>query len=226
MKIYYTLASIILMSLMTSAQNYEFGLVHLNNYDFKIVAIPDFTSSGSTDVSDVGFALVLPAGSADIINQSSMLSGRTWNVSQFDAAFLSGLGLGDGTKDVFQFNMPPGQSIVSHTSGEQIDLISFQVSNSPTEGELTFLLNSDPIAIGSGGVLDSFYNSDIDGPGTGAGTIDYFSGVMNGLDSFLFSTLSIEAFEEASFYIEVYPNPVKDKLFIRSNISIDAVLLF
>lgn len=226
MKKYYTLICIILMSLMSSAQNYELALVHLNDYDFKIVAIPGFTSSGNTDVSDVGFTLVLPTGASDIINQSSMLPGRTWSVSQFDATFLTSLGLGDGTKDVFQFNMPPGQSILSHTSGEHIDLISFQVSNTPTEGEITFLLNSDPIAIGAGGVLDSFYNSDIDGPGTGAGTTDYFSGIASGLDSFMFSTLSNEVFEVESFYIDVYPNPVKDKLFIRSNTNIDTVILF
>ena len=65
MKKLYTTFILVLTTLLCTAQGYQFGIVHINNYDFKIVAIPDFTSAGNTDISDVGFTLILPAGMAD-----------------------------------------------------------------------------------------------------------------------------------------------------------------
>ena len=233
MKNLYTLVCFSLISIIGFAQNYELGLIHLSGYDFKVVAIPDFDSSDfapgpnfNTDVSDVGFAMVLPAGTTDIINSASLISARTWAVTEYDAAFLTGQGLGDGTKDTFQFNMPPGQSVFPHTAGQLIDLVSFQVSNMPTSDSMYFLLNSDPIAAGAGGVLDSFYNADIDGPGAGAGTISYFSGIAAGLDSFLFSTLSINEFDELENNISIFPNPTHEFINISSALQLDKVELF
>ncbi|NNL80898.1 MAG: T9SS type A sorting domain-containing protein [Flavobacteriaceae bacterium] len=205
-----------------SSQNYDFGIIHLGSYDFKIVAIPDFDSSGNTDVSDVGFALMLPAGMSDVVSQVSLLAGRTWNVTEFDAAFLTGQGLGDGNLDSFQFNMPPGQSLVGHTSGQQIDLVSFQVSNMPSTGNMFLLLNSDPTAMGAGGALDSFYNANIDN----TSTIDYFNAPAPGLDSFNFDTLSIEPVEQMVYDITIDPNPTSGKLFIRTDLDIQSVELY
>ena len=81
----------VLISLTTLGQSYELGLVHNSGYNFKIVAIPDFTSSGDTDISDVGFTLMLPAGVADTTNPVTSLAVRTWNISQFDVSFLTSL---------------------------------------------------------------------------------------------------------------------------------------
>ena len=221
MKTLYTLIFVILIG-PCWAQNYDLGLIHLGGYDFKIVAIPDFDSSGNTDVSDVGFTLMLPAGTFDVVNAGSLLTGRTWSVAEFDAAFLSGLSLGDGTRDAFQFNMPPGQSLIAHTSGQQIDLVSFQVSNMPSSGQMSFLLNSDPIAVGAGGVLDSFYNSNIDN----SSSQDYFNSPAPGLDSFNFDTLSIEELNEIFREISVYPNPTSGILTIETNAALDSIELF
>ena len=199
---------------------YYFGIVHHSNYDFKIVAIPVLDDT-DTDISDIGFTLMLPAGIADIVNESGLLGGRVWTVQQFDAAFLTGQGLGDGTRDAFQFNLPAGQTIVSHTAGQQIDLVSFQVSNSPVTGVMSFLLNSDPIATGAGGVLDSFYNSNINA----STTIDYFSGFAAGMELFMFSTLSIDDFELLNG-LSVYPNPTSNYINIESNLELNKVSLY
>jgi hypothetical protein len=222
MKNYYLLFIITLSGLLVKAQGYELGIVHISQYDFKVVAIPDFTSSGNTDISDIGFTMVLPSGNTDVINQMGLLTARTWSVQEFDAAFLTGQGLGDGTKDVFQFNLPPGQSLVSHTAGQQIDLVSFTIDNMPTTGEMYFLLNSDPIATGAGGVLDSFYNSNIDA----TTTQDYFSGLAAGMDNFMFSTLSVNEISLMDNFVSVYPNPVSDIINIKTNLEIVKVELF
>ena len=223
MKKNYILIYLLILSICTYAQSYQFGLVHNSGYNFKVVAIPDFTSAGNTDISDIGFALVLPAGTVDAINQSSLMSGRTWTLQQFDATFLTGLGLGDGSKDVFLFNNPPGQSLISHNSGDQIDLVSFDISDMPITDEMYFLLNSDPIALGAGSVLDSFFNSNIDN----TTTQDYYSGIASGMESFMFSTLDIEEQEVLATNIVLYPNPTKEFVQIKlpSNTNLEKVEL-
>lgn len=209
MKIVYFIIGFILTSTLGFAQGYQFGIVNTSGQDFTIVAIPDFDSAGNTDISDIGFTLVLNAGTADAVNPTDQLGGRTWTIDEFDAAFLTGQGLGDGSKDVFQFNLPPGQTELSHTNGEQIALVSFQVSNMPS-GEMTFLLNSDPIAQGAGGVLDSFYNANIDN----TSTRDYFAGIDPTLGTFMFPTLGLD--QNRLDELQLYPNPVSEILYFRN----------
>ena len=218
---HYFLLVFLLTTAFTFGQGYNFGIVYLTGYDFKVVAIPDFASSGNTDISDVGFTLMLPAGNADITNVAGQLGGRTWSTQEFDAAFLSGQGLGDGTRDAWAFNLPPGQTLLAHTSGQQIDLVSFTVTNSPVSGLIELLANSDPIAIGAGGVLNSFYNSNIDN----TTTQDYFSSIESGLGSFDFSTLSISD-PELSAAIKLFPNPASNYITIQSTVAISTVKLY
>jgi len=220
MKIFYSILLLVFITINSYAQSYTYGIINIDNFNFKIVAIPDFDAS--TDASDMGFTLTLPAGVAQINNESSLLSGRTWSVLTFDAAFLTSQGLGDGSRDVFQFNNPPGQSLITHTAGEQIDLVSFSVTNMPTTGELTFLDNTDPVAAGAGGVLDSFYNSNIDN----TTTQDYFGGYQPGITSVMFDTLGINDYEISEISITVYPNPTKDSISIQSKKPIRIANLF
>ncbi len=75
--------------------------------------------------------------------------------------------------------------------------------------------------MGSGGVLDSFYNSNIDA----TTTQDYFSGLASGMESFDFSTLGIEDIILLKG-VKVYPNPALDIIYISSSINIEKVLMF
>ncbi|OIQ24048.1 T9SS type A sorting domain-containing protein [Lacinutrix sp. MedPE-SW] len=220
MKIFYSILALLFFSININAQSYTYGIVHTDNYNFKIVAIPDFDAG--TDASDMGFTLTMPAGSADLINANSLLPGRVWSLQEYDAAFLTSQGLGDGSRDVFQFNNPPGQSLISHVNGEHIDLVSFSVTNMPSSGEMTFLDNADPVAIGAMGVLDSFYNSNIDN----STTQDYFGGYEPGYSSVMFSTLSIGEIETENISVIVYPNPTKNSISIKSKNNIAIAKLF
>ncbi|AUC81196.1 T9SS type A sorting domain-containing protein [Lacinutrix sp. Bg11-31] len=220
MKTFYSILVLLFITANSYAQTYSYGIVNTDNYNFKVVAIPDFDAS--TDASDMGFTLTLPAGIADITNTSSLLPSRIWTMQQFDAAFLTSQGLGDGSRDVFQFNNPPGQSLIAHTSGEQIDLVSFSVSTMPTTGEMTFLDNTDPVATGAAGVLDSFYNSNIDN----TTTQDYFGGYDPSFTSIMFNTLGINEEEITQVFIKVFPNPTKDSIAIKSTKSIGLAKLF
>ena len=220
----------LLFTTICKAQSYEFGIVHVSGNTFKIVGIPDFSTldtnpvDGNADISDVGFTLMLPADPSDIQNVTSMLSGRTWNLNSYDAAFLTGQGLGDGTKDAFLLTMNPGQTLITHLAFAQIDLVSFEVVNPPTSGDLYFLENTDPIAQGAGNVLDSFFNADIDGVGNGAGTSDYYGGNDPSMDSFSFGTLSVN--EQLFNEITIYPNPVSETLRVVSSKNIEKIEIY
>jgi hypothetical protein len=230
-KYYFTTLILLLITNIFYCQNYEFGIVHISGNSFKVVAIPDFnsfdtnTESEVVDVSDVGFTLMLPNDPSEIQNVTTLFVGRTWNLNSYDAAFLSSQGLGNGTKDAFLLTMNPGQTIIGHVSNVQLDLVSFDVVNPPSSGEIYFLENNDPIALGAGNVLDSFFNADIDGPGTGSGTTDYFGGNDPSLNSFSFGTLSIS--ENSISGIKIYPNPVSDILYIQNeNVAVSRMELY
>jgi len=60
MKHIYFSISLILLSLTTFGQGYELGLINNGDYNFSVIAVPDFDGT-DTDISDIGFALMLPA---------------------------------------------------------------------------------------------------------------------------------------------------------------------
>ena len=211
MKYFYKIIGFFLITLTTFSQGYQFGLIHNTSNNFSVIAVPDFNAT-NTDISDIGFALMLPTGNADVTN-ISLFNGRVWTVTQVTAVQLTSFGLGDGTRDAFAMNLPPGQTILSHTSGQQIVMVTFDVSNMPNSGELQLLTNSDPIATGLGGAIDSFYNSNIDT----TTTQDYFSGFVSGKESISFSTLGINDISVSDKLLCIYPNPVTNHLTIKNS---------
>jgi hypothetical protein len=201
---------------MNAQTDYEFGIINISNNNFKIVVVPNFASTGNTNISDIGFTLTIPTGSSDIINLVNIL-GNNWSVTKFDGATLSGAGISDGSLDVYNIKRDPASTILSHTSGQQIDLVSFDIDNMPTSGTMNFLNNSDPIAMhpAFGGGINSFYNSDIDNTAVD----DYFTGYVSGMDSHTFSSLDINSIA-LDIDLSIYPNPTKGKLNIETNKAI------
>ncbi|WP_296386490.1 T9SS type A sorting domain-containing protein [Winogradskyella sp.] len=220
MKHFYTLISLFII-ISLNAQNYELAIVSNGNYNFSIVAIPDFDSSGNTDISDIGFALMVPTGNTDVANLSQF-NGRTISSTEVTATVLSANGLGDGTRDGFLINLPPGQTLLSHTSGQQIVILSFDITNMPTTGQLEILTNTDPIAIGLGGSLNSFYNANIDS----TTTQDYFGGIVSGQGNFMFDVLGIEDETLSNVDLYLYPNPTQDFAYIKTSAVIKTIEIY
>ena len=220
MKTFYILFFAFLFTISGFSQGYEFGIVHNSDYNFSIVAVPDFDGT-NTDISDIGFALMLPTGDADIINISQFNS-RNWSATQVTASQLTDFGLGDGTRDAFVMNLPPGQTILSHTTNTPFVLVTFDVSNMPTSGLLEFLTNTDPIALGLGNAADSFYNSNIDE----TTTQNYFNGLVFGQENFMLETLSLDDIELENYTISVFPNPTIKMLNVSTNLEVIQLMLY
>jgi len=230
MKTKYIFILFLFASLFTMAQGYQFGIVHLTGNQFKMIAVPDFDSdaygpNANTDVSDVGFTLVLPAGPSHITNLVSFFPSRTFDLYDYDAAFIAGLGYVGFDIDVFQFNMPPGQTILQHTTGVPIDLVSFEVTN-PGAETLFIMPNDHPLNVQAGNIFESFYNSDIDGPGNGNGTLNFYTGNIPGMESFNLETLSVPTQVLNESTISVYPNPASDYLYVSTKNQIISVEMF
>lgn len=219
MKNIYTLILFLISISLTNAQGYDFGIIYNSDYNFSVVAIPNFDVVDS-DVSDIGFSILLPDGDFDATNLTQF-NGRNWTLTQVLAVQLTGLGLGDGTRDAFVFTLPPGQTILSHNTGELITLVSFDITNMPSFGLIELLANDDPIAIGLSGAANSFYNSNIDN----TTTQDYFLEINPGFASFSFSTLSIVELEGKNDSVTLYPNPTSATLNIKTSLSIDSVIV-
>ncbi|MTE26326.1 T9SS type A sorting domain-containing protein [Winogradskyella ouciana] len=216
----YTFFLALLLTLCGYAQQYDFGIVHNGGYNFSVVATPDFDAT-DTDVSDIGFTLMLPAGDADVTNLTQF-NGRAWSATQVTEAQFTGAGVSSDGRDGFLMNLPPGQTILSHTNGTPFVVVNFEISNMPSSGQLEILLNSDPIAIALGGALDSFYNSNIDS----TSTQDYFGEISPGQGSFNFSTLGIDDVVEEDLSVSVYPNPASEFISVEASFHIDSVELF
>ncbi|PWI30768.1 hypothetical protein DI383_04790 [Flavobacteriaceae bacterium LYZ1037] len=230
MKTYITVILLLFSSLFIMAQSYQFGIVHLSGNQFKMIATPDFDSdeygpNANTDVSDVGFTLVLPAGPSHITNLVSFFPSRTFDLYDYDAAFIAGLGYVGFDIDVFQFNMPPGQTILQHTAGVPIDLVSFEVTN-PGAETLFIMPNDHDLNVQAGNIFESFYNSDIDGPGNGNGTLNLYTGNIPGLESFNLETLSVPSQVLEGGSISVYPNPTSDYIHIATTYKIQQVEIY
>ena len=219
-RFYFTLMALFTLTFAQS-QSYEFAIVHNGNYNFSVVAIPDFDSAGDTDISDIGFVLMLPAGDSDITNLAEF-NGRVLSSTQVDAITLSANGLGDGTRDSFIINLPPGQTLLAHTSGQQIVITNFDVTNMPTSGQLEILENSDPIVQGLGGTFDSFYNSNIDN----TSTQNYFGGLVPGQSNFMFEALGINDEVLQTSELSIFPNPVKNRITIDTNLNLEKAELY
>ncbi|MGB3608158.1 MAG: T9SS type A sorting domain-containing protein [Psychroserpens sp.] len=220
MKHFYTFTLAVFITLSGFSQGYQFGIVSNGNFNFSIVATPDFDVTNS-DISDIGFALMLPAGNTDVINISNF-NGRVWSATEVTQAQFTGVGLDSNGRDGFAMNLPPGQTIFSHTAGTPFVLVTFDVSNMPTSGNLEILTNTDPLALGLAGAVDSFFNSNIDG----TTTQDYFDGISSGQESFSFETLSTSETLVNEPRFSVYPNPSKDSVYVSTNLQIQELTLF
>lgn len=220
MKHIYTFLLLLLISSSSWSQNYQFGLVHNGAYNFSVIAVPNFNATAA-DISDVGFALMLPAGDVNISNLSTF-NGRPWSATEVTAIQLSGLGLGDGSRDAFALNLPPGQTILSHADGSTITLLSFELTNMPDSGLLEILSNTDPIAMGLGGGVDSFFNANIDN----SSTQNYFGGLISGQQSFSLETLTVSEVETQPNDVLVFPNPASTEIYVNASFQINSLELY
>lgn len=216
MKTYYNLIILMLISFASFSQSYQYDIIIHEGNNYSVTAIADFDPAGQIDISGIGFTIMLPVDKADIINATSFY-GKLWQIKKISGSTLSQMGVSNGSQDAFLFLISPGQTLISHTMSP-FELVNFDLKiHKRKRGKMHLLENDDSLAINVEGVLDSFFNANIDNTITS----NYFSNV--GSAKMSKGATNLESNNEQqkapntldSFLL--YPNPTSNELTIKTH---------
>lgn len=200
---------------LNAQDGYTYTLIDNGSFNYTIAAVPNTSSSNfATSVQSYGFTILLPDGITASI--SSSLG------SSANATFFDGNAIGQPTIDGYLITETLGSpiSLPAPSNGIASPMVTIQLDQSPTSGEIKILENDAAIAT-TITALKSFMSADMidDSSAIFAPVIDPNAAAVSGTSSYTFSaTLSIEDQESIGFSIA--PNPTTDILFIsKSNPS-------
>ena len=229
MKKYYTILITCFITLSSYSQNYDYSLVFIGtnsgtgNYEFALIATPDFEQTDNAPTADMGAAIYIPSGYTlgNFAVGNSNLQFFEWTNSQENSYD------GNVTDLVQLLRTDIVANNFTHSAGQLIELVVFEIisdagnGNNPTTGTMTLAENTDP------NVTANFYESYINvNLQDGSGTQDYF-GVHDPMaNSINFETLSIEEETLTQNDIKIYPNPTSDYVNIETLQNIEKIEMY
>ena len=231
MKKYYTILITCFITLSSYSQNYDYSLVFIGtnsgtgNYEFALVATPDFEQTDNAPTADMGAAIYIPSGYTlgNFATGNSNLQFFEWSNNDQNSYD------GDVTDLVQLLRTDIVANDFIHSAGQMIELVIFEIisdggdGNNPTTGTMTLAENSDP------NVLPNFYESYLNinlNNGNGNGTFNYF-GVHDPMgNSINFETLSIVEELLVESDIKIYPNPTTNIINIDTQYAIDKIEVY
>ena len=217
-----TLLLLMIASLAFAQTTYDIEIERdaTNTNLYTVFAVPSAAESGISFVNGgLGFAIA----TGETIGNITSITGANWNtdLQTFTGAQLQSFMIGDGTRDVIFLLSDTGDSSLSHGADERFDLLSFEVTSSPTAGAIEFLEPTDPLITGLGGLgidAENFINIDF-----GSGTVESFGQLVG--DTNFNLVLSAEDFILSK--TSVFPNPIVDTFNIKAaGISIDNAQIY
>ncbi|SHG75147.1 T9SS type A sorting domain-containing protein [Winogradskyella jejuensis] len=214
-----------MLTLLTYAQTtYDFEVERdaTNSNLYTVFAVPSAAATGADFASGV---VLFTIATGETIGNITSLTGTGWetDVDILTGPVLQGAGVGDGTKDVISLVSDVGQTIFNHGT-ERFGLVSFEVTSSPTGGDIEFVETTDPLittlindfslSLGNVIVMDSQ---------DGSGNIDRY-GALVGDTNF---NLVLSADDFILSKTSVFPNPIVDTFNIKTaGISIDNAQIY
>jgi len=209
---FFTLIVLLVSTFYGYSQNYSFTLVQNSNYNYSLVAIPDFDSGGNMpNLESFGTTIMLPDGAT--------LSNITFNYLNLDStAFFTPSQLdandpGQNRSATVISSSSGVASIPTHTINQGITLITFDVLGTPSSGFISILDNTSTLAQAAGNSFDSFISIDE----TGGNSPSNLFSTLTGTSSFNFSTLSIQ--KDVQINLSISPNPTKGIIYFDGNPS-------
>ena len=220
MKKYYILLFTCFLAVQTYSQNYDYSLMFrgvnsgTGNYEFALIATPDFEQTVAAPTADMGAAIYIPSGYTlgNFATGNSGLQSFEWqnsNENSYD---------GNVTDLVQLLRSDFIANDFTHASGQLIELVIFEIisdsgnGNNPTTGTITLAENTDP------NVTTNFYESYTNiNLQDGNGTQDYFGAHDPMGNSVNFETLSVEESQLSENTIHVYPNPTLDIINVKTS---------
>ncbi|MEM6719913.1 MAG: T9SS type A sorting domain-containing protein [Bacteroidota bacterium] len=197
-----------LCSIVNAQDGYTYSLVDNGNFNYTITAIPNASATNfATSVQSYGFTILLPDGVT-----ASLVSSLGNSAS---ATFFDGNAVGQATIDGYLITETLGSpvSLSAPSSGTPTAMVTIQLNQSPTSGNISILQNNAALAT-TVTSLKSFMAADMvdDSMAVFPNVVDPNSEGTSGISSYVFVTLSTP--EEITLDFSIYPNPTTDKLYI------------
>jgi hypothetical protein len=213
--------ALLLLCFNTNAQDgYSFSLERNTDYNYSIVATANFSSIGGStatplalpDLFEFAVYVMLPDG-AEIDALTITTPYGTPNIGGvFDSATLGANDpVGNRSARSVGIDQGNGLGFPEHNIGDVITVATFDVTGTPTAGEISLLDSSSILAGNAGGLFDPYMLIDIIDDGN-SNTPDVILG-LTGTTSFSFATLGVDNNKLAN--ASIYPNPVNDVLNIK-----------
>jgi len=228
MKKNYTLLVLLITVLFAPAQNYDYSLQFIGtagtgNFQFALIATPDFEQVANAPTADMGAVMYIPSGYTlgNFAVGNSNLQAFEWqnsNENSYD---------GDITDLVQLLRSDFVANNFTHIANQPIELVLFEIisdmgnGNNPATGQIILAENSDPNIIPN--FYESFMNINLQ---DGNGTQDYFGEHTPGSNSINFETLSVGENILETVDISIYPNPASEFINIESTKTIDKIELY
>lgn len=212
------LLALSLMSLSINAQNYNFTLEQNSGYNYTVSAVSLFDSGSFQPVTQsYGFVLVVPDG-VTITVDSALPAGTNETVTAIPGTNVTAIDPSMADKDLFQIiTDTSGGSLATHGNGETIPLVTVTINGNPTSGEIRLLSNTSTLASSPAltGALDAFFQVDV----TDDSTVNFENeyNMLEGDESFSFSTLSVDTVTSPINDLSIFPNPAKDFISVNGN---------
>lgn len=217
----FLLAFMTYISFAQTSYDFEIERDATNTNLFTVFALPSADATGANFTSATSVALI---STGETISNVTSLTGTLWEFELITAAALQSAGIGDGTKDLLSVFNGGDNDVFNHTNGVSFGLVSFEVTSSPTTGEIEFVENDNEIIVAANALGFNFGNSMVINSQDGNGDGDRFNTLV-GDTLFSFNALSTEDFDMSQ--ISIYPNPVTDHFNIElSNAIIDSAQIF
>ncbi|MEM9679374.1 MAG: T9SS type A sorting domain-containing protein [Bacteroidota bacterium] len=211
---------LMMSTLTTGAQNYDFTLIQNSQYNYTIAAVSQFDSGSYQPLTQsYGFTLVLPDGAGITIDEV-LPAGTNETVTPFAGTSVVAFDPTMADKDLFLVTTDTqGNAIASHGNGQVIPLITLTVTGAPPSGEIRLLDNGSTLASAAplNGALDSFFQVDIIDDATI--TFNNEFNALTGDAAFDFAVLSVGPLPEEAQELSLYPNPAKDTVAITGDTS-------
>ncbi|MEM6686446.1 MAG: T9SS type A sorting domain-containing protein [Bacteroidota bacterium] len=204
-------------SIVSAQESYTYSLVDNGGFNYTITAIPNAnTTHFATSVQSYGFTILLPDGvTASLVSSLG---------NSANATFFDGNAVGETAVDGYLITETLGSpvSLSAPSSGKPIAMVTIQLNQSPTSGNIRILENDDALATTITS-LKSFMAADMIDD-----NIAVFPNVVNpniagnsGISSYMFTTLSTP--EESTIDFSIYPNPTTDTLYINQTQNIEKI---
>ncbi|WP_034059819.1 T9SS type A sorting domain-containing protein [Lacinutrix jangbogonensis] len=196
----------LLVGQLEAQDGYTYTLIDNGAYSYSIAAVPNASASNfATSVQSYGFTIIVPDGVTLSITSSI---GSSASPTFFDGGAV-GMPAIDGYLITETLGSPV--SLPAPSAATTTPIITIQVNGTPITGMMYLLANNSTLAT-TVTPLKSFMQADMidDAMFAFTNVVDPSASGLSGIESHMFTTLSVDEIKEELLEFSMHPNPASD----------------